>query len=65
MTASGLNGPASGLRAQRIDNRDPAKQYGTGRTCEDCGISISRYNPDRYCHAHARFFTGTGKRGRP
>jgi hypothetical protein len=63
MKPNGLHGPESGLRAQRLDNRNPAKQYGTGRTCEECGIPISRYNPDSYCHAHARFFTGSGKRG--
>ncbi len=55
MNASGLNGPESGLGAQRLDGRSASIDYGTGRTCGDCDAQLSRYNPHDFCRACVQF----------
>ena len=44
------------LASERRHEEDkPARNYGTGRRCDECGNPVSRYTPDDYgtlCNAH-------------
>ena len=30
----------------------PSRTYGADRTCEVCGVELSRYNPSDWCSVH-------------
>lgn len=43
------------VRATRIQEGRPIKQFTEGRTCSapGCDVVLSKYNPTRYCGKHA------------
>lgn len=34
------------LNLEQLKTNNPSIDYGTNRKCEDCGIQLSRYNPN-------------------